>query len=148
MMWVKGANMAESDEIRMPDDPARLLQHGAVDVLVTLRSGQAEERSVLAGRCTSPHVRPNGVIIVVRPQLDPGRMPPVKRSDKVRVRLKRSQAEILEADGTVSWVRPKAFLPSGLAVSLVGVTFDWDAEERVLEVAAFLARQSLLPPSG
>ena len=63
------------------------------------------------------------------------------------MRLKRSQAEILEADGTVSWVRPKAFLPSGLAVSLVGVTFDWDAEERVLEVAAFLARQSV-PPSG
>jgi hypothetical protein len=74
-------------------------------------------------------------------------MPPVKRSDSVRVRLKRSLDEVLEADGTVSWVRPKAFLPSGLAVSLVGVTFDWDAEERALEIAAFLARQSLLPPT-
>jgi hypothetical protein len=147
-MWVKGANMPESEEIRMPDEPARLIQHSSVDVLVTLRSGQGEERSVLAGRCTSPHVRPNGVIIVVRPQLDAGRMPPVKRADKVRVRLKRSQAEILEGEGTVSWVRPKAFLPSGLAVSLVGVTFDWDAEERALEIAAFLARESLVPPSG
>ena len=77
-MWAKGAIMAESEEIRMPDEPARLIQHSSVDVLVTLRSGQGEERSVLAGRCTSPHVRPNGVIIVVRPQLDSARMPPVK----------------------------------------------------------------------
>jgi hypothetical protein len=139
--------MAEPEEIRMPDEPSRLIQHGSVDVLVTLRSGQGEERPVLAGRCTTPHLRPNGVIVVVRPQLDANRMPPVKRSDSVRVRLKRSLDEVLEADGTVSWVRPKAFLPSGLAVSLVGVTFDWDAEERALEIAAFLARQSLLPPT-
>jgi hypothetical protein len=137
--------MAESEEIRMPDEPARLVQHGSVDVLVTLRSGQGEERPLLAGRCTTPHLRPNGVIIVVRPQLDGNRMPPVRRSDSVRVRLKRTLDELLEADGTVSWVRPKAFLPSGLAVSLVGVTFDWDAEEHVLEVAAFLARQSVIP---
>lgn len=137
--------MAESEEIRMPDEPARLIQHSSVDVLVTLRTGQGEERPLLAGRCTTPHLRPNGVIIVVRPQLDANRMPPVKRSDTVRVRLKRTLDEVLEANGTVSWVRPKAFLPSGLAVSLVGVTFDWDAEEHGLEVAAFLARQSLPP---
>jgi hypothetical protein len=137
--------MAESEEIRMPDEPARLIQHGSVDVLVTLRTGQGEERPLLTGRCTTPHLRPNGVIIVVRPQLDANRMPPVKRSDSVRVRLKRTLDEVLEANGTVSWVRPKAFLPSGLAVSLLGVTFDWDAEEHGLEVAAFLARQSLPP---
>lgn len=137
--------MADSEEIRMPDEPARLIQHSPVDVLITLRTGQGEERPLLAGRCTTPHLRPNGVIIVVRPQLDANRMPPVKRSDSVHVRLKRTLDEVLEADGTVAWVRPKAFLPSGLAVSLVGVTFDWDAEEHVLEVAAFLARQSLVP---
>jgi hypothetical protein len=137
--------MAESEEIRMPDEPSRLVQHSPVDVLVTLRSGLGEERSVLAGRCTTPHVRPNGVIVVVRPQLEGNRMPPVKRMDSVHVRLKRSLDEVLDADGTVSWVRPKAFLPSGLAVSLVGVTFDWDPEEHVLEVAAFLARQSIAP---
>jgi hypothetical protein len=146
MMWVKGAKMAEPEEIRMPDEPARLIQHSPIDVIVTLRTGQREERPVLAGRCTTPHLRPTGVIIVVRPQLDANRLPPVRRSDSVRVRLKRSLDELLEADGTVSWVRPKAFLPSGLAVSLVGVTFDWDAEEHVLEVAAFLARQSFAPP--
>ena len=137
--------MAETEEIRMPDEPARLIQHAPVDVLLTLRTGQGEERPVLTGRSTTPHVRPNGVIIVVRPPLDANRMPPVKRTDSVRVRLRRSQAETLDAEGKVSWVRPKAFLPSGLAVSLVGVTFDWDAAEHVLEVAAFLARQSLVP---
>jgi hypothetical protein len=61
------------------------------------------------------------------------------------VRLKRSQNEVLEAAGAVSWVRPKAFLPSGQSVSLVGVTFEWDAEEHALEVAAFLARPSVPP---
>jgi hypothetical protein len=54
---------------------------------------------------------------------------------------------VIEGDGVVSWVRPKAFLPSGQAVSLVGVTFSWDAEEKVLEVAAFLSRQSQPPPA-
>ena len=65
--------------------------------------------------------------------------------DAVRVRLKRSQNEAMEVDGVVSWVRPKAFLPSGLAVSLVGVTFDGDPDERVLEVTTFLSRQSVTP---
>jgi hypothetical protein len=148
MMWER-APVAdhEPEEIRIPDEPARLLQHAPVDVLITLRAAQGEERTVLAGRCTTPHLRPNGTIVVVRPQLDAGRMPPLKRADTVRVRLKRSGNEVLEADGVVSWVRPKAFLPSGQAVSLVGVTFSWDADERVLEVAAFLARPSL-PPSS
>jgi hypothetical protein len=139
--------MAESEEIRMPDEPGRLLQHSPIDVLLTLRSGQGEERPVLAGRCTTPHLRPNGVIVVVKPQLPGNALPPVKRSDRVRVKLRRSHDEALEGEGTVSWVRPKAFLPSGLAVSLIGVTFDWDAEERVLEVAAFLSRKSAPPPA-
>jgi len=137
----------EPEEIRMPDDPARLLQHAPVDVLITLRAAQGEERTVLAGRCTTPHLRPNGAIVVVRPQLDVGRAPPLKRADVVHVRLKRSGDEVLDGDGVVSWVRPKAFLPSGQAVSLVGVTFSWDAEEKVFEVAAFLSRPSL-PPSA
>lgn len=146
-MWAKGAPVAEAEEIRMPDEPARLLQHAPVDVLVTVRASQGEERTVLAGRCTSPHVRPNGVIVVVRPQLDAARMPPLKRGDVVHARLKRSQDEVLDVDGTVSWVRAKAFLPSGQAVSFVGITFAWDPEEHVLEVAAFLSRQSLPPPA-
>ena len=130
--------MAEREEIRMPDEPGRLLQHDPINVLLMLRSGQGEERSVLAGRMTTQHLRPTGVIIVVRPQITGA--PPVKRSDVVRVKLRRSEQDSLEAEGTVSWVRQKAFPPSGLAVSLVGVTFDWDAEEKALEVAAFLAR--------
>jgi len=139
--------MAEREEIRMPDEPAKLLQNAPIDVLLVLRSGQGEERPVLGGRCSTPHLRPNGAIIVVKPQLATGQPVPVRRADSVVVRLRRSQNELLEAPGIVSWVRPKAFLPSGLAVSLLGVTFDWDPEEMVLEVAAFLARQSM-PPSA
>jgi hypothetical protein len=116
-----------------------------VDLMVTLRTAQGEARPVLGGRCTTPHLRPNGVIVVVKPQIQAGQSMIVKRSDTVTVTLRRSQAERLEAPGVVSWVRPRAFLPSGLAVSLFGVTFDWDPEEMVLEVAAFLARPSLPP---
>jgi len=138
--------MAEADEIRMPEEPGRLMAHSAVDVLMTLRTGQGEERPLLAGRCTTHHLRPNGVIVVVRPQLVANRPPPVKRTDAVHVRLKRSQDETLQADGVVSWVRAKAFLPSGLAVSLIGITFDGDPDERVFEVTAFLSRKSATPP--
>ena len=138
--------MVEVDEIRMPEDPGRLIAHTAVDVLMTLRTGQGEERPLLAGRCTTHHLRPNGVIVVVRPQLVANRPQPLKRSDTVHVRLKRSQNETMEVDGVVSWVRAKAFLPSGLAVSLIGVTFDGDPDERVFEVTAFLSRQSAAPP--
>jgi hypothetical protein len=114
-------------------------------VQMTLRSGQGEQRPLLAGRCTTHHLRPNGVIVVVRPQLVANRPAPVKRSDEVHVRLKRSQGETMEVDGVVSWVRPKAFLPSGLAVSLVGITFDGDPDERVLEITTFLSRHSVTP---
>jgi len=138
--------MVEVDEIRMPEDPGRLIAHGAVDVLMTLRTGQGEERPLLVGRCTTHHLRPNGVIVVVRPQLVANRSQPVKRADTVHVRLKRSRDETLEANGVVSWVRAKAFLPSGLAVSLIGITFDGDPDERVFEVTAFLSRQSAAPP--
>ncbi|HVU03212.1 MAG TPA: hypothetical protein VHE30_15735 [Polyangiaceae bacterium] len=139
--------MTEADEIRMPDEPARLLQHAPVDVLITLRTAQGESKPVLGGRCSTPHVRPNGLIAVVKPPFDAGRVPPLKRAEAVHVRLKRSREELLEADGVVSWVRPKAFLPSGQSVTLVGITFEWDPEEHVLEVAAFLSRASV-PPSG
>jgi hypothetical protein len=135
--------LADAEEIRMPDEPARLIQHGPVDVLLSLRSAHGERRPVLAGRSTTQHLRPNGAILVIRPQLTT--MPPVKRGDSVHAKFRRSQSEMLDADATVSWVRPKAFLPSGLAVSLIGVTFDWDPMERELEVAAFLSRQSLVP---
>ena len=137
--------MAEREEIRMPDEPGRLMQHSPVDVLLMLRSGQGEERQVLGGRCSTPYLRPNGAVLVVKPQIPAGQMLPVKRGDTVLARFRRSRDEILEAPGEVSWTRPKAFLPSGLAVSLVGVTFAWDAEENALSVAAFLSRQSMPP---
>jgi hypothetical protein len=140
--------MGEVDEIRMPEEPGRLMAHSAVDVLMMLRTGQAEERPLLAGRCTTHYLRPNGVIVVVRPQLIANRPAPAKRGDIVHVRLKRTLNETMEASGVVSWVRAKAFLPSGLAVSLIGVTFDGDPDERMGEVVAFLARQSAAPPSG
>ena|SRR5689334_3228044 len=136
---------AEGEEIRMPDEPGRLTAHSSVDVTLTLRTSHGEEKPLLAGRCTSQYIRPNGVIIAVRPQLVAGRPTPVKRSDLVHVRLRRSQNETLEADGVVSWVRPKAFLPSGQAVSFIGVTFEGDPDERALELAAFLARVSAPP---
>jgi hypothetical protein len=138
--------MTEVDEIRMPDEPGRLMAHSAVDVLMTLRSGQGEERPLLAGRCTTHHLRPNGVIVIVRPQLVANKPPPTKRGDFVHVRLRRSQDETFDEDGVVSWVRAKAFLPSGLAVSLIGVTFGGDSDERIGPVLAFLARQSAAPP--
>jgi hypothetical protein len=135
----------EVDEIRMPDDPARLVQHGQVDVLLALRTPHGDERVVLGGRTTTQHLRPNGAIIVVRPQFVAGRPPPLRRGDALKLGLRRS-GESMEAPGVVSWVRPKAFLPSGLAVSLVGVTFEWDAEEMALPLAAFVAEPSLPPP--
>ena len=139
--------MSDEAEIRFPDDPARLLQHAPIDVLLTLRSAQGEEKPVLAGRCTTPHLRPNGVILVIRPQFAAGGPIPVKRGDAVRVRVRRSASEMLDGLGVVSWVRQKAFMPNGLAVSFVGVTFDWDPEEMALEVAAFLARLTVPPTS-
>jgi hypothetical protein len=136
--------MAETEEIRMPDDPARLLQHRQVDVLVTLVGSQGDERPVLAGRCVTQHLRPNGAILVVRPPITGAS--PLKRADLVRAKFRRSQSDALEATGVVSWVRAKAFLPSGLSVSLIGITFDWDPEEMTLEVAAFLSAPSAAPP--
>ena len=135
------------EEIRMPDDPARLVLHSPVDVLFVLSTLAGEERSVLAGRCMTPHLRPNGAIVVIRPPLDAARGAPIKRTDSVRARFRRS-GETLEASGIVSWVRPKAFLPSGLAVSLVGVTFEGDAEAMALEIAAFLGKAEGPPSSG
>jgi hypothetical protein len=136
--------MSEPEEIRMPDDPARLVQHDFVEVWMSLLTSQGEQRSLLAGRCTTPHLRPNGAIVVVRPPFEAGR-PPVRRGDGVTARFKRSLGELFDASGKVSWIRPKAFLPSGLAVSLVGITFDWEADDHGLELAAFLSRKSASP---
>ena len=133
------------EEIQAPEEPARLVQHEPVDVLLTHRRSQGEERTVLAGRSSTQHLRPNGAIVIVRPPFEPARPSPVKRGDAVHARFKRTGRVPLEAEGVVSWIRPKAFLPSGLAVSLVGITFDWDPDEMGLEVAAFLARHSLRP---
>jgi hypothetical protein len=138
--------LAQREEIRMPDEPARLVQHQSVDVLMTLETAAGDERTVLAGRCTTPHLRPNGAIVVVRPPLDAARAAPLKRADTVRARFRKA-GETLEASGSISWIRPKAFLPSGLSVSFVGVTFDGDNEAMELEVAAFLSKADG-PPSS
>lgn len=134
----------ELEEIHMPDDPTRLVQHGPVDVVLSLRTSHGEERMVLGGRTTTQHLRPNGAIIVVRPQFTAGHPPAVRRGDLVKLGFRRS-GETLDALGAVSWIRPKAFLPSGLAVSLIGVTFEWDPDEMALPLAAFLARPTLAP---
>jgi hypothetical protein len=138
--------MQEHEEIRMPEEPGRLNAHAPVEVLLRIRTSQGEERPVLIGRTSTPYLRPNGAIVVVRPPFDANRMPPLKRADNLRANFRRSQNEIFEAMGTVSWVRPKAFLPSGLAVSFIGITFDGDPDDRALELAAFLSRESLMPP--
>ncbi|HEX4334422.1 MAG TPA: hypothetical protein VH062_00835 [Polyangiaceae bacterium] len=138
--------MTDANEIRMPEEPSRLVAHSAVEVLMTLQRSQGDSRPLLTGRCTTHHLRPNGVIVVVRPQLVAKGPTPVKRADAVHVRLKRSQNETMDVDGVVSWLRARAFLPSGLAVSLIGITFDGDPDERVFEVTEFLSRQSLTPP--
>ena len=105
--------MAEREEIRMPEEPARLIQHGPIDVLITLSLPSGEARAVLQGRTSTQHLRANGVIVAVRPPLDASRMPPLRRSDAVCTRFRRS-GESLEATGVVSWVRTKAvFLPTG-----------------------------------
>ncbi|HEX3597538.1 MAG TPA: hypothetical protein VHU80_20660, partial [Polyangiaceae bacterium] len=99
--------MTDVEEIRMPEEPGRLIAHSAVDVQMMLRTTQGEARPLLTGRCTTHHLRPNGVIVVVRPQLVANRPTPVKRAEAVHVRLKRSQNETMEVDGVVSWVRVK-----------------------------------------
>ena len=68
--------MAEVEEIRMPDEPGRLMAHASVDVLMMHRTAHGEERPLLAGRCTTHHLRPNGVIVFVRPQLVATKLPP------------------------------------------------------------------------
>lgn len=129
----------DNAEISFPEDPAQLMQHESVEVVLSLNTRQGDHRSLLGGRCTTHHLRPNGAIVVVKPQFAGSYPCPLKRSDSVRVRFKRGTQPPLEIDGSVSWVRPKAYLPSGLAVSLIGVTFSWNADEMALEVAAFLA---------
>ena len=119
----------------MPEEPGALNRHEAVSVTLTLVTPQGE-KPALVGRTVTQHLRPNGTIVQVRPLLQ--RPFAVKRGDAVTVRLSRGLKEPLHTNGEVSWVRERAFMPSGLAVSLVGVTFAWDADEMALEVAAFL----------
>ena len=126
-----------SDQIQFPERPADLIQHRPVHVAVALLTPKGE-RPVLAGRSSTTHLRPEGAILQIRPQFQ--RPWPVRRGDQVILRLSNSpQQPPLEVSGQVSWVRDRAFLPSGVAVSLVGVTFGWDADQMALEVAAFLA---------
>lgn len=134
--------MTESEEIRMPDDPSRLVQHGPIAVRLTLLTRKGERRPVLGGRCTTHHLRPNGAIVEIRPQIAPPSPLPLKRRDTVEVELKLMNQPPLRSGAEVSWVRPKAFLPNGLAVSLVGLTFDWNPGDMALEVAAFVTNAS------
>src|ERR1041384_8602075 len=90
----------EPEEIHMPEDPARLVQHGPVDVLVSLRTSHGEERVVLGGRTTTQHLRPNGAIVVVRPQFTAGHASPLKRAAIVKLVFRRS-GETIDALGAV-----------------------------------------------
>ncbi len=122
--------------IEFPENASDLVQHEPINVALFLVTAKAE-RPVLAGRTTTTHLRPNGAILQVRPQFQ--RPWPVKMADPVKVRfMKGATGEPLYATGHVEWVRERAFLPSGLGVTLVGVTFEWDVDEMALEVAAFL----------
>ena len=124
-------------QIKFPERSGDLIQHQPVHVAVALVTPRGE-RPVLCGRSTTTHLKPEGTILQIRPQLQ--RPWPVRRGDQVTLRMSHSaQQPPLEVTGQVSWVRDRAFLPSGLAVSLVGVTFGWDTDEMALEVAAFLA---------
>ena len=128
--------MTDEHGIQFPDSPADLAQHEPVNVAMFLVSGKAE-RPVLAGRSLTTYLRPNGAIVQIRPQIK--RPWPIKMNDELRVRFsKGAQSEPLFANAQVSWVRERAFMPSGLAVTFVGITFDWDPDEMALEVAAFL----------
>ncbi len=130
-----GATLQNHSEIEFPD-PSKLVAHKPITVAVFLITPQGD-RPVMAGRSTSTHIRPNGAILQVRPQIT--RPWPVKRNDEVKLRMSRGTDQPpLVGSGKVSWVRDRAFMPSGLAVSMVGVTFDWDPTEMALEVAAFL----------
>ena len=123
--------------IRFPEQSADLIQHQPVHVALALVTPKGD-RPVLAGRSSTTHLKPEGAILQIRPQLQ--RPWPVRRGDQVTLRMSSSaQQPPLEVSGQISWVRDRAFLPSGLAVSLVGVTFGWDPDEMALEVAAFLA---------
>lgn len=124
------------EPIEMPKSAAELVQHEPVTVAVFVVTAHGD-KPVLAGRTSTTHLRPRGTILQVRPQLK--RPWPVRRNDPVRLRCtRRPDQPPLEPKGQVSWVRDRAFMPSGLAVSLIGITFDWNEDELALEVAAFL----------
>lgn len=114
-----------------------LVQHEPVTVALTVVK-DGKSNLVLAGRTHSSHIRPAGAVIHTRP---PIRRPwPARRGDEVSLRMtRRAEAPPLIAPGEVAWVRERAFMPNGMAVSFIGVAFSWNPEEMALEVAAFLA---------
>ena len=118
----------QTEEIKFPEHAGDLVQHAPVHVAVGLVTPQGD-RPILSGRSTTTHLRPEGAILQVRPPMQ--RPWPVRRGDRVVLRISKSATEPpLEASGCVSWVRDRAFMPSGLAVSLVGITFDSEPEPK------------------
>lgn len=118
----------QTEEIRFPEHAGDLVQHAPVHVAVGLVTPQGD-RPVLAGRLTSTHLRREGAILQVRPPMK--RPWPLRRGDHVVLRISKSPSQPrLEATAHVSWVRERAFMPSGVAVSLVGITFDSEPKPR------------------
>lgn len=125
-------------EIEFPAESGRLVLHEPLHVAAALVTPQGE-RPVLAGRLSSSHVRPIGTILNVRPPMQ--RPWPVKRGDRLVLRMTPSAGKApLETSGVVSWVRERAYLPSGVGVSFVGVTFEAGADLLGGEVARLLER--------
>lgn len=130
--------MAEAERsLPIPSRADELVEHEALHVAMSLVTSKGDMLK-LAGRTVTTRLRPEGMIVQARPPFT--RPWPLRRGDPVNVRLSRSPGRPpLEASGSVAWVRERAYLPSGLAVSLIGVIFDWDPEAVALDVAAFIA---------
>jgi hypothetical protein len=119
----------QTEEIKFPERSGDLVQHAPVAVAVGLVTLQGD-RPVLAGRSTSTYLRREGAILQVRPPMQ--RPWPLRRGDRVVLRISKSATEPpLKATGCISWVRDRAFMPNGLAVSLVGITFDSEPRPKV-----------------
>jgi hypothetical protein len=125
-----------TNEIEFPSEPGALVLHELLHVAASLVTPQGE-RPLLAGRLATSHVRPTGVILHVRPPLQ--RPWPVKRGDRLLLRMSRAADRApLDTSGFVSWVRERAYLPSGVGVSFIGVTFDEGTAALESEIARLL----------
>lgn len=131
--------------VEFPADVKDLRRHAQLYTAIRLVSAvqkPATETEVLAGRCHTRHLLPTGTIVEVKPPMTSPFA--LKRNDVVKLRIVREIDDVMHVPGTVSWVRPKVFLPDGVAVSCVGVDFDVLAADVVRALERFIER--LEPP--